>query len=455
MNSKRRVFFALSMVCVMLLTTAIPAGAAKKLKLSSKKLTVTVGASKKLSVKNTKKKVKWSVKSGKKYISLKKKKKTSVTVQGKKKGKAVILAKIGKKKLTCKVTVKKAKDSEDSQTTVAPTENTAVSSVPAATGTPAVSKAPAATTKPTENSVPTASSTPAVTVEPTAAIEPTESPMATTGSTPAATAELTASSTPAVTVEPPATIEPTESPAATVEPTVSTTPIPTYAPEKFQYEGLDWDWIDANIDPEKPMVALTFDDGPVGNADTDTSMIIQNALKKYNAHATFFYIGGQINSEEREAEIKSALENGFEIGNHSWSWGSLTGLEPAEITESVEMTNAKLTELSGYSNFLFRAPNLAVDDTMKAYIRAPFIDCALDSQDWNGASTSRIIKAVSYTVDDGYIVLMHETQKNTAAAIETVLKNLTDQGYQVVSVSEMFAVKQKEMMTGTKYSNAK
>ncbi len=422
MNGKRRLFFALSMVCVMLLTTAIPAGAAKKLGLSSKKLTVTVGASRKLSVKNTNKKVKWSVKSGKKYISLKKKKKTSVTVRGKKQGKAVILAKVGKRKLTCKVTVKKAKQSEESQATAAPTASTP-------------SSTPSVTTKPTETSVSTAGSTPEVTEE------PTESPA------PVATAEPT--ETPAAV----ATAEPTETPAATAA--VSGTPIPTYAPEVFQYEGLDWDWLNANIDPEKPMVALTFDDGPVGNADTDTSMIIQNALKKYNAHATFFYIGGQINSEEREAEIKSALENGFEIGNHSWNWGSLTGLDPAEITESVEDTNAKLTELSGYSNFLFRAPNLAVDDTMKAYIRAPFIDCALDSQDWNGASTSRIIKTVSYTAEDGYIVLMHETQKNTAAAIETVLQNLTDRGYQMVSVSELFALKGKEMMTGTKYSNAK
>ena len=73
--------------------TAPVAGAAGKVSLSAKKITV--------------------VKNGKKYISLSKKKKTSVVVKGKKAGKAVVQAKVGNKKLTCKVTVKKAKVKEN------------------------------------------------------------------------------------------------------------------------------------------------------------------------------------------------------------------------------------------------------------------------------------------------------------------------------------------------------
>ena len=98
-----------------LLLGLIPANevsAAKKVSLSTKKLTVTKGKSKTLKVKNTKKKVKWKILSGKKYISLKKKGKVAVSVKGKKKGTAKIQATVGKKKLTCKVTVKNVKTSK-------------------------------------------------------------------------------------------------------------------------------------------------------------------------------------------------------------------------------------------------------------------------------------------------------------------------------------------------------
>ena len=78
-------------LCIALLLSMIPTSAvsaAKKTALSTKKLTVRVGQSKKLKLKNNKKKVKWTVTSGKKNITLKSKKKKGVTVVGRKKGTA-------------------------------------------------------------------------------------------------------------------------------------------------------------------------------------------------------------------------------------------------------------------------------------------------------------------------------------------------------------------------------
>ena len=82
--------------------------AKKKVKLSKKSVTITVGKTVKVKLKNNKKKVKWTVTSGKKNVKLSKKKKTSVTIKGKKVGKAKVQVKVGKKKFVCKVTVKKA-----------------------------------------------------------------------------------------------------------------------------------------------------------------------------------------------------------------------------------------------------------------------------------------------------------------------------------------------------------
>ena len=117
-----------------LLLGMIPASevsAAKKVSLSTKKLTVTKGKSKTLKVKNTTKKVKWKILSGKKYISLKKKGKVAVSVKGKKKGTAKVQATVGKKKLTCKVTVKNVKTSK----TTTPSGTSTPSATPLANST--------------------------------------------------------------------------------------------------------------------------------------------------------------------------------------------------------------------------------------------------------------------------------------------------------------------------------
>lgn len=84
--------------------------AAKGVRLSSKKITITKGQSQKIKIKNTKKNVEWKIVSGEKYIVLKKKEKTTVTIKGKEKGKATVQAAVGKKKFTCIVTVKDETD---------------------------------------------------------------------------------------------------------------------------------------------------------------------------------------------------------------------------------------------------------------------------------------------------------------------------------------------------------
>ena len=100
------------------------------------------------------------------------------------------------------------------------------------------------------------------------------------------------------------------------------TPKPTVAPEfessEFKYDGLDQDWIDKNIDPEKPVVALTFDDGPGSYTGfVDNGMKIQKALTAAGAHATFFYIGAHIeHDEESRNEVLAAKEAGFEVTDH-------------------------------------------------------------------------------------------------------------------------------------------
>lgn len=85
--------------------------AAKKPKLSKSKLTITAGKTATLTVKNAKKKVKWSISKKKiaKITNKSGKKQEKAEIKGLKKGKTVVIAKVGKKKIKCKLTVKKQK----------------------------------------------------------------------------------------------------------------------------------------------------------------------------------------------------------------------------------------------------------------------------------------------------------------------------------------------------------
>lgn len=173
--------FALLLVFVMAVSV-IPQSAfaaKKKVKLSKKAVTVAVGEAVKIQLKNNKKKVKWSITSGKKNVTLSKKKKTGAIIKGKKAGKAKVQAKIGKKKYVCKVTVKKAATADNDnpnngKTTTEPTQVPSQAPTvsqqpvpPVITQTANPSEIPLPSVKPTPEPTSNPSQTPEPSVEPT------------------------------------------------------------------------------------------------------------------------------------------------------------------------------------------------------------------------------------------------------------------------------------------------
>lgn len=265
--------------------------------------------------------------------------------------------------------------------------------------------------------------------------------------------------------EKPQDTTPTPAPTATVAPadeqgTTTTMPEPTPSPEPtpepeeedtgIWENNADISW----IDPEKPMIAFTFDDGPVGTSDTASSIRIQNALAASGQHATFFYWGNHINSSNSE-EIKRAYDMGFEIGNHTNSHTNLTSLTAEKMLEDINRCAEKLTEITGLKHFLIRPPYLSTNTLVQMTVSEPLISCSIDSKDWDGATTEQIINTINTQKKDGAIVLMHETYNTTAEAMETLIPQLVEDGWQIVSVSELFKAKGLELDDGFVYSNAR
>lgn len=206
------------------------------------------------------------------------------------------------------------------------------------------------------------------------------------------------------------------------------------------------------IDPSKKLVAITFDDGPVGTAPTASSQRIMDVLEKYGLHCTYFYWGEKINDDNIN-EIRRAYSLGCELGNHSFTHPYLTNMNADQIRNEIKKTNDLLSPISGNEVTLVRPPYGSTNNTVANNVGAPMINWSLDSADWNNGNYNSVLSNLRRGIKDGSIVLCHQTYDFTAQAMETLIPELIEQGYLVVSVSELMKMKGVTMTAGTVYTN--
>ncbi len=201
-----------------------------------------------------------------------------------------------------------------------------------------------------------------------------------------------------------------------------------------------------SIDPNKPMVALTFDDGP-GKRTKD----LLKVLKKYDAHATFFVLG--TNVERYPKLIKRMEKIGCEVGNHSYDHPDLSKMKKSGLKEQVDSTNDMLKNITGHGVALLRPPYGAISETMKKQLKMPMILWNIDTLDWKTRDAKKTIEAVMKDVKDGDIILMHDIHSETVDAAIKLIPKLQEEGYQLVTVSEMAAAKKISLEAGERYTD--
>lgn len=185
------------------------------------------------------------------------------------------------------------------------------------------------------------------------------------------------------------------------------------------------------IDPTKPMVALTFDDGPyapVGNQ-------IMDSLAQYGGKATFFVVGNR--AHYYKTELRRMVSEGHEIGNHTYEHKYLTKLSDAQIVSQIDRCNDAVQAVCGVRPSLVRLPGGLKNRKVLKNVHAPMIMWSIDTLDWKTRNADKTIQAVMGKVKDGDIVLMHELYPQSGAAAAEIIKRLTEAGYQLVTVSEM------------------
>lgn len=198
------------------------------------------------------------------------------------------------------------------------------------------------------------------------------------------------------------------------------------------------------INPNKPVIALTFDDGPGKHTER-----LLKQLEKYDARATFFMVG--TNAEKYPKVIQHMQEIGCELGNHTTNHANLTKLTPDEIRTEIAQTDEAIIAAVGSGASLIRPPYGAVNDVVKSEADRPLVMWSIDTMDWNRENADEITKYVLKYVKDGDIVLMHDIHKISVDSAVEFIPKLIKKGYQFVTVSELAAYKGIDLENGIQY----
>lgn len=184
------------------------------------------------------------------------------------------------------------------------------------------------------------------------------------------------------------------------------------------------------IDPDKPMVALTFDDGP-----SVYTPLILDTLEQYDQAATFFVVGTWVPIYPET--VKRAYDMGCEIGSHSNTHADLATLSAAGVASEMSITDNNLLNVIGATATVMRPPGGSYNTTVRNNVGKPIIMWSLDTADWKTRNVTSTINAVLNNVRDGDIVIMHDLHYPTAVAAQTIIPELVNRGYQLVTVSEL------------------
>ena len=189
------------------------------------------------------------------------------------------------------------------------------------------------------------------------------------------------------------------------------------------------------IDVTKPLLALTYDDGP----QTAAGNRIIDMFDKYGQRATFFMVGDRVPS--RAAEVQRMVADGHEVANHTYSHTYLNKVGAETIQSQVRKCNDVIEQTCGIRPRIMRLPGGNRNDTVIANVAMPIILWNVDTRDWDHRNVSKTVGAIMGKVKSGDVVLMHELYDATASATEQVVPALVEQGFQLVTVSELAALK--------------
>jgi peptidoglycan/xylan/chitin deacetylase (PgdA/CDA1 family) len=177
-------------------------------------------------------------------------------------------------------------------------------------------------------------------------------------------------------------------------------------------------------------IALSFDDGPGPGTAT-----ILDTLKKYSAHATFMVVGSRV--APNAALLQREHAEGHDIGNHTWDHADLTNLSAAAAANEVNSTADAVAKVVGKRPYFVRPPYGAYNKAVEAELNVPLILWNVDPDDWKDRNADIVYQRIMAGAKPGAILLSHDIYTTTAAAYQRIIPDLIQQGYTLVTVSDL------------------
>lgn len=187
-----------------------------------------------------------------------------------------------------------------------------------------------------------------------------------------------------------------------------------------------------------PYLSQTFDDGP---HPVNTPELL-NLLAKNDIKATFFMIG--TNVQRYPDIVKRMVDEGHEVGNHSWSHPALNQLSAADVDFQISRTQEAIVNACGVTPKLMRPPYGAFNNSLIATMRSSYglttVFWSVDPQDWKRPGASVVASRILSGAQNGSIILAHDIHAPTIQAMYTVLPGLKLRGFKPVTVGQLIAM---------------
>lgn len=177
------------------------------------------------------------------------------------------------------------------------------------------------------------------------------------------------------------------------------------------------------------MAALTYDDG----CAQKNTLYLLDQLRRYGAQATFFILGERIAGNHN---VLSRQQNaGCSIQTHTWGHSYTWELSREEKEAERDRFAEALGAVTGVPPTLMRAPGGSEDGYDMGY---PLIHWSLATGDSSNDNVEEIVERTKWSVKDGTIVLMHDINANCSRYTREIVESLTDRGFLLVTVQELF-----------------
>ena len=166
-------------------------------------------------------------------------------------------------------------------------------------------------------------------------------------------------------------------------------------------------------------------------------------LERYNAKATFFCIGKNI--ESHPEIFNSILKKGHTVGNHTFSHSNSFGFfKTDKVLSELQKTNTLVKEKTGKDMLLYRPAFGVTNPRIKKAIKR----LELQSVGWNirsldttNRNSKTVLNRITKNLKKGDVVLLHDTSSKSVDVLEQLLLFLQQKKIESVTIDSLFKIK--------------